>query len=576
MATPREFNGIIYDLLTGRVSRREFIKRAGALGLSATSIAAILAACGGGEEEATSTGSSGGSSRGTGATPSASPAASGGSGATGSGGTLDRVVVALGADARTLMPNTIVDATTTWQLENIFDPVLRRDPDNNFKVGPWLGELTSIDDLTWEIKIVKEGIKFHNGEPFDAEAIKVSLEYALDPANKSHYLERWKPITEITVVDPMTVRLKTSEPYPIMPTRLAELYPIPPKYLAEKGIEYVSQNPVGTGPFKFKEWVRDEHLLLEQNPDYWRGPVAVKELEFRYIPEFASRLSALLAGEVDIIKDVPVDAIERVNSSGVARAIEIPSSRINYVALVNNREGSIMADKRVRQAINYGVNVDAIIEGVFQGHATRMAGALSKINPEVDPSIEPYPYDPEKAKQLLEEAGIQPGTQIVLDSPQGRYPMDTDAAQAIAAELEQLGFRVQVQYNEWGTHLDKIVNRRTGDAFYLGWGPALDAEGTLRYLFVGDSTYSGYTNPEVEKLIAEASKTVNPERRQELWNQVQRAVWEDAGWLFLWQQHDIYGVSNKVEWTPRVDESLFLGTVKPRQASGPKTGPKHG
>jgi len=571
MSSPRDFNGIVYDLLTGRTSRREFIKRAAALGLSATSIAAILAACGGGSESDTTTTTGGSGSGGSAQTPTSSgtPTGGGSSGSGGSGssgGTLDRLVIALGADARTLIPNTIVDATTNWQIENIFDPVLRRDPNDNFRIGPWLGELTSIDDLTWEIKIVRDDIKFHNGEPFDAESIKVSLEYALNPDNNSHYLERYKPITKIEVIDPMTVRLTTSEPYPILPTRLADLYPIPPKYLEEKGIEYVSQNPVGTGPFKFKEWVRDEHLLLERNEDYWRGPVAIETLEFRYIPEFSSRLSALLAGEVDIIKDVPVDAIERVNSSGIARAEEIPSSRVNYVALVNNREGSIFADKRVRQAVNYGVNVDAIIDGVFQGHATRMAGALSKINPQVDPSIQPYPYDPEKAKQLLQEAGIQPGTEIIFDSSQGRYPMDTDAAQAIAAELEQLGFRVTVQYNEWGTHLDKIVNRRTGDAFFLGWGPALDAEGTLRYLFVGDSTYSGYTNPEVEAVIAEAATTVDPDKAQELWNQVQRMVWEDAGWLFLWQQHDIYGVSNRVDWTPRVDESLFMGDAKPRES----------
>lgn len=570
MGTNQERVKIVQDLFAGRVSRREFLKRASALGFGAAAIAALLTACGSDSEEPAEGGGqpSGGGSQAT-ATSGTSTGSSGGS--SGGSATLDKIIIALGADARTLMPNAIVDATTTWQIENIFDSILKRDPNDDFKIGPWLGELTSIDDLTWEIKLVRDDITFHNGEPLDAEAVKAAFDYAQDPANKSHYLERYQPITSIEIVDPQTLRLKTDEPFPLLPDRLTALYPIPPKYLAENGAEYVSQNPVGTGLFKFKEWVRDEHLLLERNPDYWRGPSDIQQLEFRYIPDFSARLSALLAGEVDIIKDVPVDAIEQVNSSGSARAIEITSSRINYVALVNNRDGSLLKNKKLRQALNYGVDVDAIIEGVFQGRATRMAGALSPVNPEVDKSIQPYPYDPDKAKQLIAEAAEELGVdlsaqEIVLDSPQGRYPMDSDAAQAIAAECGKLGLNVRVQYNEWGTHLDKIVNRRTGDMFYLGWGPALDAQGTLQFLFVGDSTYSGYGDPELEEVIAEASTTINPEKRQELWNQVQQKVWEDAAWLFLWLQHDIYGVSNKIEWQPRLDESLWMGDAKPGQA----------
>src|SRR5699024_11137531 len=135
---------------------------------------------------------------------------------------------------------------------------------------------------------------------------------------------------------------------------------------------------------------------------------------------------------------------------------------------------------------------------------------LSGLNPDVNPDIEPYPYDPDKARALIKEAGYEPGEiEVTMDAPQGRYPMDTDAALAIAASLGQVGINVNVHYNEGGTHLEKIVDPRTGDMFFLGWGPALDAMGTLAYLFVGDSTYSSYQNPEVEKLINEATTTVN-------------------------------------------------------------------
>jgi peptide/nickel transport system substrate-binding protein len=129
---------------------------------------------------------------------------------------------------------------------------------------------------------------------------------------------------------------------------------------------------------------------------------------------------------------------------------------------------------------------------------------------------------------------------------------------AIAASLGDIGVKVNVQYNEWGTHLDKIVNRRTGDMFYLGWGPALDAFGTLSYLFVGDSTYSGFGDADIEAKIAEASSTVDPEARQVIWDDVQLDVFEQAGWIFLWQQHDSYGVANTVVWEPRPDERLSM------------------
>src|SRR5690606_28294474 len=318
-------------------------------------------------------------------------------------------------------------------------------------------------------------------------------------------------------------------------------------------------NPSGTGPFKFVEWVRGEYLLLERNENYWRNDVNVQEVEFRFSPEFSTRLASLLAGELDVVKDIPVDSIPNAEESGTARVEAIPSSRVNYVALVNNREDSVFTDVRLRQAVNHAVDVQGIIDGIYQGQATRMAGALSDLNPEVNPDLQPYEYNPDRARELIAEAGYADGLEVTMDAPQGRYPMDTDAAQAIAASLADVGITVNVQYNEWGTHLDKIVNRQTGDMFYLGWGPALDAMGTLAYLFVGDSTYSSYTNPEVEELINEAVETVDPEARQDLWNQVQQIIYDEAGWLFLWQQHDIYGVANNIAWTPRADEFMWFG-----------------
>ncbi len=479
---------------------------------------------------------------------------------------LEQVVVALGADPLSMMPNAIVDWTTGIQLAHIFDRTLNYDPDQDYAVGSWLCDLTNIDDLTWELTLVSPDITFHSGNPLTANDFKTAIDWAQDPENESHYLERWAQFIDVEIVDDMTFRITTEDPFPLIAQRLAELHPIDTVLIDEIGLEEYERAPSGTGPFRFVEWARGEYLRLERNENYWRNDVQVQEVEFRFMPEFSSRLAALLAGEIHVVKDIPVDSMPNVDNSDNARIEAIPSSRVNYLALVNNREDSVFTDVRLRQAVNHGVDVQAIIDGIFQGEATRMAGALSDLNPEVNPEIQPYEYDPDRARELIAEAGYEPGElTVTMDAPQGRYPMDSDAALAIAASLGDVGINVEVQYNEWGTHLDKIVNRQTGDMFYLGWGPSLDAMGTLAFLFVGDSTYSSYNNDEVTPLVEEATETVDPDRRQELWDEVQQIVYDDASWLFLWQQHDIYGVANEVDWEPRPDEFMWMGEAARRE-----------
>jgi peptide/nickel transport system substrate-binding protein len=471
--------------------------------------------------------------------------------------------IALGADTRTLTPMKIVDGTSNQQIGHIYDVFLVRD-EKTMAVGPNLAESwRNIDDLTWEFKL-RRGIKFHNGEEFDAESVKATILAIQSPAFESHYKARFDMIIEIQTPDPYTVILKTEKPSPILLLRIAELMPMPPKFIAEKGPDALQQTPIGVGAYKFVSHVKDERLELEANPDYWGGKPQIEKVVFRPIPEFSTRLSALMAGEVDLIQSVPSHAVSQVNNSGRATVRSIPSSRINYINLNNLSADSPFNDIRVRQAMNYAVNVDDIIKFVLDGQATRMAGALGSINPDVNPNIKPYPFDVARAKALLADAGVDPTKlTLTLDSPRGRYPMDSEISEAIAAELKKnLGITVNVVFNEWGTHLDKIVKRNTGEMFMLGWGPALDAEGTIGDLFVHDRTYSGFGDPALEQLITAARPVVDPAARREAWNKVQEEVYKQAGWIFLWQQHDLYGVSDRVEFTPRADERLDAWRMK--------------
>ena len=485
--------------------------------------------------------------------------------AAGAQGRGKEIVVGLGAEPRTMLAVTIVDWTTNNMLEHIYDRLLDRDA-KTFKPKPMLAESWKIvNDTTWEFKL-RKGVKFHNGEPFTAQSVKATIDYALDPASKSHFAgaSYWGLVKEVQVVDDFTVRFVTKQPWPNLAdsAALTNSLIMPAKALKELGPQKLAEKPIGTGPFRFVEWKRDERLVLERNPDYWQGPADVSRVTFRFIPEFSARLAALLSGEIDIMKDVPPHAVEAIEKSGRATLRSTVSSRINYLALVNLKPGP-MQDLRVRRAMNHAVDVDELIKQVLKGRASRMCGPLASANVDYAPA-ECYKYDPPRAQALFKEAGLDPSQlQLTLDTPSGRYPLDKDVSLAIAAQLQRLGIKVNVVVNEWGTHLDKIKNRNTGDMFFLGWGPALYGQGTIQPLFLADQTYSSYgNNKTIDEKIARAQTLLEPKARAAAYAELQRLIRDEAPWVFLWQQHDLYGVASQVEWTPRADEKVWMYDAK--------------
>jgi peptide/nickel transport system substrate-binding protein len=473
------------------------------------------------------------------------------------------VVVGFGAEPRTLLGVTIVDWTTNSQLEHIYDRLLDRDA-KTLKPKPMLATAWKVvNDTTWEFSL-RRNVKFHNGEPFTAQSVKATMEYLKDPAHKTHYAAYWKQVRDVQIVDDYTVRFITDGPWPSLIDRasLTDFLVMPAKALKEQGVQALAQKPIGTGPFKFVEWKRDERLVLERNPDYWAGPADVSRVTFRFIPEFSSRMAALLSGEIDIMKDVPPHAVEAVDRSGRAKVRSTVSSRINYLALVNLKPGP-MQDVRVRRAMNHAVDVDELIARVLKGNATRMCAPLAPANVDFA-KADCYKYDPARAQALFKEAGVDPKTlSLTLDTPSGRYPLDKDVSLAIVAQLQRLGITTNVVVNEWGTHLDKIKNRKTGDMFFLGWGPALYGQGTMEPLFKADQTYASYGNNKmVDDKIAKAITVVDPKGRAAAYADLQQVLREEAPWVFLWQQHDLYGVASHVEWTPRADEKVWMYDAK--------------
>ncbi len=476
-----------------------------------------------------------------------------------------RIVVAYGIPPETMDPQMHMNTFTEGVLRNIFETLVVRGPDMK-TLEPGLAESWQfLNETTLQFKL-RRGVKFHNGEPFNAEAVKFSVDRSRNPDQRAPLRSLVAPITDVRIVDEYTVNVSTEKPDPLLVGRMAGYASniMPPRYVREKGDAYIANNPVGTGPYKFVSWVRDGDLTLEANPDYWRGAPRIKKVIIRTIPEHASRVAALKTGEVDIITAVPPGEIEGIKRSGKAQVQTVRSGRLMHV-MINALDGPT-SNVKVRQALNYAVDVDSIIKNVLNGYGIRIATTVTPETFGYDPDLKPYPYNPERAKHLLAEAGYPNGFDTVLDSPRGVFPLDSEVAQAIAGYLEKVGIRTRVVTDEWGLFNGKCASRDIGALTLWGWGTLnFDADGRLRSLFATVPSYPGrvtcrqtYSNKTLDEIVLQAIETTNPATRRRLYKMAQRIIYYDAANLFLYQLVDIYGVNNRVDWKPRPDEQIWL------------------
>jgi len=476
----------------------------------------------------------------------------------------DTLVIAQGVDATTLDPVNHQETPTGNVTANIFDNFYRRLPDGSYE--PWLGEARALDNLTWELKI-KPGIKFHNGEELTAEVLKFNFDRLLDPKKPLKYSTYFKPIEKVEVTGKYTLKVYTKKPFPLFLTRLTYLWVVPKAYIEEKGADYFANHPVGTGPYKFVKWVKDQEIVLEANDAYWAGKPKVKRVVFRPIPEASSRVAELLTGGVDIITNLSPEAVPTVNGSGVAEARSVPSIRNIFIVLDVKGEGPLH-DPKVRLALNYAVDKEAIVKHVLGGFGVPVGCPLNPYIFGYDQALcEPFPYDPEKAKKLLAEAGYPNGFTFTMSAPSGRYLNDRQVAEAVVGQLKKVGVKVDLRIKEWSTYVKQILNRKLDtDAWLIGWGNAqFDADNTLFTLLYGgtvpggpkQSIFSYWQDPEFDQYVLEAQQIVDQAKRKELYRKALERVRAGAPWIFLHQQKDIYGVAKRVKWQPRPDELLW-------------------
>ncbi|TBL76012.1 ABC transporter substrate-binding protein [Paenibacillus thalictri] len=458
--------------------------------------------------------------------------------------TKDTLVVGQDTDAGTLDPQKQGKMPDMNILSNMFDTLVTRDADN--KLAPALAtEWKALDDTTWEFKL-REGVKFHNGEPFNADAVKFSIDRLNNPDTKSPIAEL-KTVKEVQVVDAKTVKIITDGPDPILPNKMVLFggVIVPPQYIKEKGDDNFAKNPVGTGPFKFVSWQKDSQVVMEANADYWQGAPKLKKLTFKIIPNASNMSAAIRTGEIDIAAGIKPDVALQLKGQQDVKVVSNPGIRTFYISLDTTQEA--LAKKEVRQALNYAIDVNTIIKTVLDGHAARAATLVPKENFGYDAAVTPYEYNLDKAKQLLAQAGYAQGLTLTLDADN----LEASNVQAIAAMLEKAGVKVQLNLMDSKTLTANITAKKASAMYYIGnTGWTMDAMSNFQSYLRSDRRYNRWANPEVDRLIDEEEKSIDPQKRQAAISKLQGILKDEAPFIYLYQINGIYGMRNNVEWKP--------------------------
>jgi len=471
--------------------------------------------------------------------------------------TIARVTATLGLDPGFLRePGTIVD--------NIFDTLVARD--QHMKLVPGLAtSWKAVNPTTWQFAL-RRGVTFHNGDPFDAEAVKFTVERVLDPAKHSPTISYIRTVSRVDVVNPYTVNIVTAEPDPLVPTRFSR-YPteiVPPKYVKEGGDAAFASRPVGTGPYKFVRWVKDNYVEVEANPTYWGGAPKIQHVFWRWVPDDIARVAALQRGEADLIEPVPVAWVTTIERSPRLRVDRVKhGGLIIYFGL--KTDVPPLNDVRVRRALAYAIDVNTIVKTILRGFASPMATQVGPFDFGYDPRISRYPYNPTRARALLTEAGHPNGIEIEMQGTR-RYLMGAEVSQAIAQELAAVGVRVKLEIPEWTVYAQLVPVKKQAPIYMLGWGSTqtLDADAAIYPILHSNEPYSTVSDSKLDRLLDEARHTVDPQARGRLYGQIQELAHEDVPMLTLYQEDSLYGLNNSVAWKARPDARIPVIDIRLR------------
>lgn len=474
------------------------------------------------------------------------------------------ITIVRGTDLWTADPLNDTQATSMSVFENIYDPLVRvnwEDPESPLAALAISWEVLSSTTIKFGLR---QGVKWHDSSDFTAEDVKFTFDRVLDENNPTK-VSSWiaSIVKDVTVTDDYTVVLETHRPYAPIFARLAVVKIVPKQAFTEMGEEAFGQAPVGTGAYVLDEWKKGQYIKLVANESWWGWVDREKRPDIvirKSIPEDFTRYAMLKSGEADIVGQIAPERIPEIEATEGLRILTTAGLRGFFVGMNTWREP--FCDWRVRQAMNYAIDKQLIVDTILGGQATVHPGVCAAGDFGYCPDCHSYNYDPTLAKELLKQAGYPDGFKITFWSPRGKYMKDLETVEAMAGQLEEIGIEVEVYAPAWPEYWDNFLAGNM-DMYFLSYGGMFpDCDDRIGGHLDGARRGIYYNNPYSDALIRQEQETLDLGERAAIFDELSQYFVEQAPWVFLWDQNLIYGVSSKIlVYNPLPVEQIFYSQL---------------
>lgn len=468
------------------------------------------------------------------------------------------VHIALAGDPSSLDPQAVEDGNALAVYDNFAEPLLTRSPSTN-KLEPLLAlSWKMVNSKTWQFTL-HPGVKFSDGEPFNAAAVVYSIKRIINPGFHTEQTDWTGDISAATAPGNYTVDINSSAPDPQVPERMSLIMMVPPIAASKPGF---AAHPIGTGPYVLSSYTKGAQYVIKRNPHYWGKEPSIAEAIFQPISEQTLRLAGLKTGEINLVSDLLPEQMSQAPRAVKTNGLEFPT-------VILDTRGGPFKSKLVREAANYAINKQALLSKLYSGFGTiancqMMGSATFGYNP----GLRPYPYDPAKARALLKQADDQHPSITFIGDSTDRWLKDAELEQALAGYLTAVGFKVNVRLTDFTTYLSEIfpptnnISVARPDAIFVSHDNVLgDSDVTFGTYYQSTGAGASTSDPQIDKLVATARTELNPAKRLASYHQVNSIGCSDADFIFLFNLNNVYGTTTDLNWTPRYDAMILVKTM---------------